>query len=100
MGKSASGGRLPYPISMPLPGDDFKLWNAFHQHSDPTVGFRRGTFLGGGLLGFCGRLHRVGEGCNPRVRAALSYAVITAAGIYIVYGPSQRLMSTAATGQP
>lgn len=50
-GKSAQGGRLPYPISMPLSGGNFQLWNAFHNRVI-RPGLPAGHVFGGGVARF------------------------------------------------
>ena len=66
----------------------------------PGLDFRRDTLRGGGLLSFSAKLPRVGEEGNRGDLAEFVYAVNTAVCSYIVYGPSQRLMSTTATEVP
>ena len=58
-GKSASGGRLPYPISMPLPDGDFYIVERVPQLERSGRDFRWDTLRGGGLLGFYVRLPHV-----------------------------------------
>ena len=81
------------------------LWNVFHVERVPQPSldfgnFRRDTLRGGGLLSFSAKLPRVGEEGNRGDLAEFVYAVNTAVCRFIIHGPSRRLMSTAATGQP